>query len=584
MGKDLFFPNGLSTKGSAEDFNFHVCDFKRNPISLGDIVGLLYEQTKLKLLRFYICTRDTDLSNQTGSGGDIEEYSSDSESWDVLEKEAFLKNATTGEDLELQEHTSKKSKRWSPESPNETRALAIQNTNTDDATSNTKPCMGDEGDTLFPDSQIHWDPENEEHERTEVEDVIVINLCLDNADDVTELFMDNEEVNEPVSTTLSYKEPLLSAKSPHERVETSLQSNSEILPGDFASESENYSNSSTTNDDLANSRAVHYVSVHRITILKDLIVAYLDPNILQCTLKMEFVNEKAIDDSGVSRDMYTAFWEQFLEQCEGEEERVPRLRLDFSEDEWQAVGRIWAKGFLDHGVLPIRLSKSFILASIHGIDAVDVHVLLSSFLNYLSSNERVIIERALQGTLEENDEEDLLDLFTRMGSQCLPPKDNMESAIQTMAHKAILQEPKYIVDCFSKAMSCVQLNLSDKKSVLSLYEMKKATGKKVSQLLQTTKEMLTQQEQATFNHLQLYVRNADQKKAEQFLRFCTGSSVMCVDKINVCFNAESGLSRRPVAHTCGATLKVSYTYSSYPEFRTEFDNILSSNYLKMDII
>lgn len=90
------------------------------------------------------------------------------------------------QDLELQEHTSKKSKRWSPESPNETSALAIQNTNTDNATSNPKPCTGDEGDTLL------WDPENEEHERTEVEDVIVINLCLDNADDVTEVMKSSQ--------------------------------------------------------------------------------------------------------------------------------------------------------------------------------------------------------------------------------------------------------------------------------------------------------------------------------------------------------------------------------------------------------
>lgn len=44
------------------------------------------------------------------------------------------------------------------------------------------------------------------------------NICV-----YSQLFMDNEEVNEPVPTTLSYEEPLLSAKSPHERVETSLQ-------------------------------------------------------------------------------------------------------------------------------------------------------------------------------------------------------------------------------------------------------------------------------------------------------------------------------------------------------------------------
>ncbi len=32
IGKGLFFPDGHSTKGRAEDFTFDICDFKRNHI------------------------------------------------------------------------------------------------------------------------------------------------------------------------------------------------------------------------------------------------------------------------------------------------------------------------------------------------------------------------------------------------------------------------------------------------------------------------------------------------------------------------------------------------------------------------
>lgn len=88
------------------------------------------------------------------------------------------------------------------------------------------------------------------------------------------------------------------------------------------------------------------VSIHRIKVVEDLLAVFMDSNIINLTLKMDFVNEKAIDDAGVSREVYIAFWEQFLEQCEGETERVPRLRPDFCEAEWQAVGRIWTKGLL----------------------------------------------------------------------------------------------------------------------------------------------------------------------------------------------------------------------------------------------
>ncbi len=95
-------------------------------------------------------------------------------------------------------------------------------------------------------------------------------------------------------------------------------------------------------------------------------------------------------------------------------------------------------------------------------------------------------------------------------------------------------------------MALVQLKLSDKENVLSLYESKKARGKRVLQLFETTKVALSHREQVTFNHLQRYVKNADQTKAEKILRFCTGSSVICVDKIMVCFNAETGLLLIPV--------------------------------------
>lgn len=323
------------------------------------------------------------------------------------------------------------------------------------------------------------------------------------------------------------------------------------------------------------------VSIHRIKVVEDLLVVFKDKSIMTVTLKMDFVNERAIDDAGVSREVYTAFWEQFLEQCEGETERVPRLRPDFCEAEWQAVGQIWVKGLLDHGVIPVRLSKAFILACLHGIDSVSIDILMTSFLNYIAPVERSAVENALQGTMGESDEEDLLDLFTRMGSHSLPPKNNMQLAIERMAHKAILQEPKYIVDCFSTPMACLQQRLSDKESVLSLYETKKATGKRVLQLFETTNMVLSQREHTTFNYLQHYVKNADETKAEKILRFSTGSSVICVDKILVCFNAETGLRRRPVGDTCGATLHIPCTYCSYPEFRTEFDNILSSNYFEM---
>lgn len=48
-----FFPNGHSSKGATEDFEFDIRDYQHNVLSSEVTVGQLYEQTKLKMLRMY---------------------------------------------------------------------------------------------------------------------------------------------------------------------------------------------------------------------------------------------------------------------------------------------------------------------------------------------------------------------------------------------------------------------------------------------------------------------------------------------------------------------------------------------------
>lgn len=81
MGKELFFPDGCSTKGQADDFTFGIRDFKRNKVQLDDTVGRLYEQTKLKILRFYICTKEGPSTDHSSS--ELNEGSEDSLSEDL---------------------------------------------------------------------------------------------------------------------------------------------------------------------------------------------------------------------------------------------------------------------------------------------------------------------------------------------------------------------------------------------------------------------------------------------------------------------------------------------------------------------
>ncbi|KAK1897575.1 UDP-N-acetylmuramoyl-L-alanyl-D-glutamate--26-diaminopimelate ligase [Dissostichus eleginoides] len=294
IGKALFFPNGKSAKGPLKDFKFDVRDFSHCPVPLENTVQQLYDQTKLRMLRIYTCSKEKD-------------------------KEVSPKDATI----------------------------------------------------MLSDSDTSSDFEPTDHR--------------------------------PIKH-------------------------------------------STLNDDAASPRGsekeVHYVKFRRVNIVQDVLNVFMDPKVMEVQLIMELINEKALDGEGVSREVYSAFWELFLQQCEGEDERVPRLRPDYSEKEWQAVG----------------------------VSSVDEELLMMSFLRYLSVTERESVEKVLEGNLEEIDEEDLLDLFSRMGSHCLPSKDKIRAAIVVMAHKALLQEPKFIIDCFHSSIHNAVPRLLTKESIMELYE------------------------------------------------------------------------------------------------------------------
>lgn len=97
------------------------------------------------------------------------------------------------------------------------------------------------------------------------------------------------------------------------------------------------------------------VKLRQINILEDVLNVFIEPKVLSAHLKMEFINEKAVDIHGVSREAYSAFWEIFLEQCEGGDERVPRLRPDYSDKKWEALGRVWLKEY-QSGCHPLLFS------------------------------------------------------------------------------------------------------------------------------------------------------------------------------------------------------------------------------------
>ena len=86
---------------------------------------------------------------------------------------------------------------------------------------------------------------------------------------------------------------------------------------------------------------------------------------------------------GVAWDIYSRFCIDASKSLFiGEKERVPFVCHDIYKKEWEAIGKILAKGFNDTGYFPTMISKSFVQYYFYG--DISNTELLSSFYNYVS--------------------------------------------------------------------------------------------------------------------------------------------------------------------------------------------------------
>ena len=186
--------------------------------------------------------------------------------------------------------------------------------------------------------------------------------------------------------------------------------------------------------------------------------------------------------------------------------------------------------------------------------------------------------------MSEDDKDDLLDILSRAVCHTVPSADNVRETLINAAHKELIQVPKYALDAIaSTSRDTLQLLLPSVEVILKLYEETKPTPRKFIRAIKATPTSRGQEE--ALGYLKQFIRSLDPATLRKFIRHCTGAEMLCFDSLYVEFNAvKKGAGRCPVAHTCGPTLILPSTYSSYNELRCELSNILDSGYLKMDIV
>lgn len=317
---------------------------------------------------------------------------------------------------------------------------------------------------------------------------------------------------------------------------------------------------------------------------------FKDESVMASAIKVIMINalgneESGVDNQGVFRDALSAFWSQFYDSCTvGEQERVPVVRHDFQVPEWTAIARILVKGYKEVKFFPIKLNKVFLSAVLFSEKEITKDLMIESFLSYISSDERELVNEVLTNEkLSDDQEKEWLDFLDRFGCRKMPKVEERMDVILELSHKEMIQVAQYIIDSWKEPLKefCAFERLITVEDLKQLYEKSKPTVKKVLGLMEATPSSNPQRD--ALSYLKRYIRGLDDEKLVKFLRFCTGATIICIDKIKVHFTNLHGIERRPIAHICGALLELPTTYQSFPEFREEMNNILSSEFWEIDI-
>ena len=304
--------------------------------------------------------------------------------------------------------------------------------------------------------------------------------------------------------------------------------------------------------DSAMEGPIKTIRVHRSLIRQDMIEIFSDESILKCTLCVVIINQYGNDElgsgTGALREIFTLFWKDCYEShMLGENERVPYIRHDFNRTKWESVGRILVKGYIDCHYFPLKMSRSFLAACRFGEGSVTNIMLIDSFKNYVSKSEANIIDKCLRQDIVLDDDE-LLEFLSTFDCKRLVTNSNLTEIITELAHKEIIQKPKYVADCWRRIVSylkaCYFTNTS---ALLTCYDSILPTNSKVISLFKATP--VGPAESETLGHLKRFVRGLDEAILATFFRYTTASDVLVTDSIEITFTTQEGLQRRPVAHT-----------------------------------
>lgn len=327
--------------------------------------------------------------------------------------------------------------------------------------------------------------------------------------------------------------------------------------------------------------------VNRHTLFDDIVDLYRkNPRtLMEYPFTIRFSNELAVDLGGVTRDMFSAFWEHaYTAAFDGCSTLIPQTHPHINKSLYPVLGTIMSHGFLIAGILPIRLSFTTVIATLFGpVVSLPDNIYIESLMDYISPLEVETLRAAFKVMTPQFGQQltnDLISLLSRFGCRKVPNHDNLRNLVVDVAKHEFIAKPLAPLYALQSGIPVPHLEFWRQFTLDDLYALFKelrANAAKVLQRIEVPDDMNCAQENVV-GYLRRMIGGMRVTELSNFLRFVTGSCVRMDEAIIISFNSLSGLARRPLAHTCGCRLELPVTYLTYMEFEREFKALLDSEY------
>ncbi|XP_070537118.1 uncharacterized protein [Ptychodera flava] len=615
LAKNYFFPNGISPKGKMEEFDFDLKDFDENSISEHFTVAEFYGKMRSKMLRLYMATKKKEFpiveqpTTQKSYTPLCKSVSSHSYGRPHNNDEDCVNDHENFQADPQRKHLRKRSKRTSMVEV----SILDDDTSEDDNYScklrrRARPFGNKHATKVDRKVELGWldynyifraykqvrsntgggkhcISVNKTHQKRDLLD-IAKSLFFPNGESVKgsveEFDFDLKDFDKN-SFDANCTVGEIYDKNPDCRMlrlyVTTKRKN--IVGNETVNIAQN-SNANTTKGKKANkiivkqSNHIRMILIHRNNILNDMLNVFSDPSILSDQIDVQFVsfNGEFEEDCGekMQRSCFADFWAEFYELLTvGNISRIPCFQNDFSDDNWQSVARIIIKGLEEANYFPIRLALP-IMQLVFGklpspTDLVDCYLL------FVSESDQNILNQATTDFKAVN-KEDLELCLSQHQCRTIPTADNIGCIITELAHSELIEKTLFLINPWREILRSAAsvISITD---IADIYGRKIPSASKVIEKLFLPDAMNTR-EKAVAQHLRHFIQEIDYITLMYFLRFCTGSDIMCQEPIQVSFKAIEDMNQWPVSFTSFNSIELPLIHQNYRDLFVNLRDFLHS--------